>query len=161
MESDKYQKQQKFYNDVVATLPEVDSFCKHAYGKYYSEDITSEVKVVALERGYWEERGYKLSSWLIQIAVNQYKINARYSSLRKGLEEIEEQFINYQYCDYDYNQYAKLIEALPCFLRIPFSLRLQGYDNNEIAEMNNIKITSAKSKVCEARKQLKIKISRI
>lgn len=151
-----------FYDKVIEALPEVECFCRAKYGTFYTEDLLSEVKVTALEAGKFEERGYKITSWLIGIAKNKYKSDLKYRKAHPSIHEETKLNIDYrliyQPCEYDERIYLKILNELTDFLRIPLEMRMQGYTVKEISVILNSKQTTIKSAIWLARNTLKNKL---
>lgn len=158
-ESNSVQWSPTFLSSLLSELPGVDNWCRSEYGYRYSEDITSEVKLIALEKGFFEDRGVKLSTWLIQIAINLYKAQAKYRAWHPAVDNAQVNHTLY-YPDIiiDDGFYTILIEELPKKLRVPLKYSLQGYPVRDISDITGLKATSIKSRLWEARTSIKRKL---
>ena len=147
-----------YHKKLIATLPAVDRWCRYVYGCKYSADITSEVKLIALEKGF-EDRGVKLSTWLTSIAINLYKAQAKYNAWHPPSlgSDCFTAFI-YQDNNLDDGYYTNLINTLPAYLRRLLRYRMDGYSVREIVVLTKLKHTSVKSAITVARKKLKQKL---
>jgi len=150
----------KYFNRIQKEINEVDEYCKRRYKDQYDEDIISELKVIALEKGVFEDRGIKISTWLIGIVKKLYLVKWKYNKSRPLNEyiSIEPDVLydfSYQESIIDNETLLKLVDGLPDYLRDTLKLRMQGYTVKEISDMNGLKPTTNKSKIWEARNKLK------
>lgn len=149
------------YDDIKKAMPKVDSWCYSEYGKHYTEDVRSEIILIALERKF-EDRGVKITSWLIEIAKNICWNVVSYNSYRKAnLHDSVTEMICYQECNIDADRINKVVDGLPVFLRTPLKLRMQGFTIREIASIQKLKPSSVKARIWEARNKLKPKLIKV
>lgn len=149
------------YADIKQAMPHVDSWCYSNYGFHYTEDARSEILLIALEKNY-EERGVKLTSWLIEVAKNVCMKVASYNSYRRKKEgDVIQERVCYQECNIDVEKINQVVDCLPDPLKVPLQLRMQGYTVKEIAAIQKLKPTSVKSRIWEARNKLKHKLLKV
>lgn len=147
-----------FCDDVIKALPSVERFTRYYAGKYFSQDIMSEIKVRALELGF-ENRGVKIETWLNEIAKFVCK-NEEYQRKRHMLllsdfsPEMVERY-DYQPSNIMQAEYIRLLNILPKMHRKIIMLTMQGYKCREIAKETGLKPESVKSALWQARNKLK------
>lgn len=141
---------------IIAELEGVDKWCRSHYQNKYDEDITSEVKYIAIKKGKFEERGTEMKTWLIDIAQRQYLKKFKYERFHPLVEkEIEIESECYQNESIGTQTILKLIENMhPRFSEV-LMLTIQGYGVQEIAKIKGQELTTIKSKKSLARKLLK------
>ena len=148
-----------FYDDIKEAMPKVDFWCYSKYGKHYTEDIRSEVILVALEKKDFEDRGVKFSSWLIEVAKNICQSAGSYISYRRINEtDIIKERTCCQPCFYDERFYLQLIEEMPEHMKAALKMSMEGYKVREISKRMNLKQTTVKSRIWLARKTFKNKL---
>jgi RNA polymerase sigma factor (sigma-70 family) len=105
-----------------------------------------------------------LKAWTITILRNTFINNYRHNAMKKTYSDGTDEsfFINQTKTlatddpdsIYSYKEINMSIEQLKANLRVPFKMFIAGYKYKEIADKNNIKVGTVKSRIFLARKTL-------
>ena len=153
---------EEFDKHLLASEERLDCFCKWRYERYYSRDITQDVLLIAISQyEKWNPEACELSTYLISIARNRYKIMAKRDAIHKRfveanniLDDGHEMFI-----DHDLKLVEAVLEKRTRHQKRVIRDLLIGTKNNEMAKKYNLSPTTMKSYVCTVRKLLKNKLA--
>ncbi|MEY3398145.1 MAG: hypothetical protein RL220_739 [Bacteroidota bacterium] len=133
-----------------------------------AEDLLQDTTLKALRYKDHFEAGTNFRGWLYTIMKNIFINNYKRNKLRKTMLDSSE---NQYYLNYgkksentiagsiNEKEIRKTIEELPGDFRIPFTMFVDGYHYDEIAEHMNIPIGTVKSRIFNARKKLMSELS--
>ena len=123
-----------------------------------AEELLQETMLKALTSKDKYRSDDNFNGWLRTIMHNTYL-----NMLRSRIIYLDEREIAITYAGrssyfdtaFDYKELRRLVATLPCELRVPFMLYVEGYKYEEIAEILAIPVGTVKSRIFTAREKLK------